>query len=112
MSNSIVMHLSRSGEVNIYNSDDIPHSNDLPPMMAIAAAVMNAGYTGLAIDEMKMSNGRYFHALDVDLATPEGRLLQELSHQFACGKELPNIQVVLADLQLAYKSTGNLGGAT
>lgn len=111
MSTSLVAHLSRSGDVHIVDSDAIPHADDLHPIMGIAVAVMNAGYTGLAIDELELSNGRIAHALDVNLATPEGRLLQELSHQVVSGREVPNIRTVLAGLQRDYKASGNSGSA-
>lgn len=107
MSNSIVMHLSRSGEVTVVDRDDIPHSDDLQPIMKIAVAVMNAGYTGLAIDELQMSNGRIAHALDVDLATPEGRILLELSSGSESGLLLPDAQTVLDRLTDIYQASIN-----
>lgn len=111
MSTSLVAHFSRSGEVHIVDRDAIPHTVDLHPIMEIAVAVLNAGYAGLAIDELKLSNGRYAHALDVDLATPEGQLFQELSRLADSGEGLPNVPAVLDALELAYQSLTKVGSA-
>lgn len=99
MSNSTVMHLSRSDEVTIAELEDIAQTDDLHPIIKIAAAVINAGYLGVAVDEMKTADGRYVQALDVDLATPEGRMLQTLSNLFQQGIKMPEAQTVLDGLQ-------------
>jgi hypothetical protein len=99
MSNSIVMHLSRSDEVTIAELEDIAQTDDLHPIIKIAAAVINAGYLGAAVDEMKTADGRYVQALDVDLATPEGRMLEALANLFQQGIKMPEAQTVLDGLQ-------------
>jgi hypothetical protein len=105
------MHLSRSGEVTVVDRDDIPHTDDLHPIMKIAVAVMCAGYTGIAVDEQKMSNGKIAHALDVDLSRPEGQMLQELSAGAESGFLLPDAQTVLDRLADVYQASTNTGRA-
>jgi hypothetical protein len=103
MSNSIVMHLSRSDEVTITELEDIAQTDDLHPIIKIAAAVINAGYLGVAVDEMKTADGRYVQALDVDLATAEGKMLQALSSLYEQGIKMPEAQTVLDGLQCMYQ---------
>ena len=110
MSNSLVMHLSRSGEVIASYRDDIPHTDELNPIMQIAVAVLNAGYTGIAVDELKLSNGRFAQALDVDLATPEGQIFQALSTISKAGEKLPEAATVLDALELAYQQLERQAG--
>lgn len=110
MNDSILMHLSRSGEVIFSDCDEIPHTDDVNTIMHIAVAVLNAGYTGIAVDELKLSNGRFAQALDVDLATPEGRLFQMLSTISSAGGKLPEEKIVLDALERVYQQEARLGG--
>ena len=111
MSNSVVMHLSRSGKATVVDREDIPHTDDPHPIMTLAVAVLNAGYTGIALDELKLSNGRFAHALDVNLSTPEGRIFRELSLIAEAGGSMPDAPTVLAGLQLAYQAQAQAGRA-
>ena len=99
---SLVFHLSRSGELQIFESSSIPHFDDPVPLMAVAVAVLSAGYHGIAIDELQLANGRYCQCLEVDLSTPEGKLLQELSRVHDRGGSMPRVQSVLDALARAY----------
>ncbi len=103
MSNSLLVHLSRSGEVIVSDCDDIPHTDDLAPIMQIAISVLNAGYTGIAVDELPLSNGRFAQALEVNLATPEGQIFQLLSAISCADEKLPSPQEVLTALEAAYR---------
>jgi hypothetical protein len=98
---SLVFHLSRSGELRIFDPSSVPHFDDPVPLLAIAVAVMSAGYRGIAIDELRLSNGRYCHCLEVDFSTPEGKLLQELSRAHDRGEPMPRTQSVLDALARA-----------
>lgn len=111
MSNSVVMHLSRSGKATVVDREDIPHTDDPHPIMTLAVAVLNAGYTGIALDELKLSNGRVAHALDVNLSTPEGRVFQALSFIAEAGGSMPEAPTVLAGLQVAYQTQTKAGRA-
>ncbi len=101
MKSSLLFYLDRSNTVNVIDSRTLSHSDELSPIMLIAAAVMNAGYDGVIIDELRMANGRYFHALNTNMATPEGRILADL-----CKVDpavLPPPKVVLAEIRQAYR---------
>jgi hypothetical protein len=99
---SLIFHLSRSGELRIFEPSAIPHFDDPVPLMAIAVAVLSAGYQGIAIDERRLANGRYCQCLEVDLSTPEGKFLQELSRVHDRGGPMPRVQTVLDALTHAY----------
>ena len=99
---SLIFHLSRSGEVKVFESSSIPHSDDPVQLMEIAVAVMSAGYRGIAVDELRLANGRYCQCLEGDLLTIEGELLQELSHVQERGGKMPSSKTVLDALARAY----------
>lgn len=99
---SLVFHLSRSGELRVFDPSSVPHFDHPAPLVAIAIAVISAGYCGIAIDELLLANGRYCHCLEVDLSTPEGKLLQELSRVHDRGEPMPRAQSVLDALARAY----------
>jgi hypothetical protein len=99
---SLIFHMSRSGEVEVFESSEIPHFDEPVPLMAIAVAVMSAGYRGIVVDELQLANGRYCQCLEVDLSTFEGALLQELSHLHDRGGKMPSSQSVLDALARAY----------
>jgi hypothetical protein len=54
-------------------------------------------------NEMKTADGRYVQALDVDLATAEGKMLQALSSLYEQGIKMPEAQTVLDGLQCMYQ---------
>lgn len=100
MTNSIMLYLDRSETIQVIDSDSLPHTDDLSPIMWIGIAVINAGYKGVIIDEQQMANGRYFQALNTNYATPEGRVIAAL-----CGLDpamLPTPKEVLEIIRYAY----------
>lgn len=99
---SLVLHMSRSGELRIFDPSTVPHFDDPVHLMAIAAAVLAAGYRGIAVDELRLANGRYCQCLEVDLSTAEGYLLQWLSRVHDNGGAMPSIEAVLDALASAY----------
>ena len=78
MKNSILLYLDRSNSVQVVDSESLPHTEGLSPIMLIAVAVINAGYRGVIIDEQRMANGRIFQALNSNMVTPEGRIVADL----------------------------------
>ncbi len=106
MSDSIIFYLDRSGSVNIVASTDLPHTNDLNPIMKIAEFILHAGYTGVIIDQYRMANGRYFQALNVDLASPEGRVIDSLKNIDQAS--LPTPQNILEKIRSEYRRNGGL----
>lgn len=103
MSDSLVFYWDRGDVMHIVDPDGLKHFDDLSPLMLIAIEIINAGYEGVVIDEQLMSNGRYFQALNIDLATPEGEMLQALQD---LGANLPPVNIVLEALKLAYAEDG------
>lgn len=109
MSDFLVCVLSRSGERLIVDPDDFTQEGNLSPLMQIAVAILRAGYGGIAVDAAELRNGRVICSVDADLATPEGRLIQELSSIEKSGWKLPAAKTVLARLALIYRHTTNAG---
>ena len=95
MSDSLMLIYSRSNDLHIVDTDEIPHSDELSPLMLLAAEVIKAGRKGVAIDVLKRKNGRYVHSLEVDLASPEGVVIQKLSTALDEGRPLPDATTVL-----------------
>lgn len=108
MSNSLVLMHSRANDLHIIDPDEIPHTDDLPPLLLIAVAVIKAGYTGVAVDELKLSNGRIVHSVELNLETPEGKIFQKLSAVLESGRPLPEANTVLEAIRLVYESIGRL----
>lgn len=103
MSDSLVLVLSRSGKIKFVDPDAVPHTDDLPPILKIAVAVINAGYEGVAVDELRRANGTNIHHLDVNLATPEGQILQSLASLVHSGGRWPDAKFVLTVIERAYE---------
>ena len=80
----------------------IPHFDDGHPVLNIVVDIINAGYEGVVIDEQRLSNGRYFHALNANLATPEGRIVSGLQSSFEAGEEIPTAREVIEAINHAY----------
>lgn len=51
MSNSIVIYHGRDDSLYIVDPDCLPNFDDAPPLLCIAAAIIQAGYVGVIIDE-------------------------------------------------------------
>lgn len=107
MSESLVFRRNRADEFFIFDPDDIPHTDDLSPIMLLAAAVISAGYAGVVVDELQLTSGRYVQSMDVNLATHEGVLFQELSSVAMSGATLPSAQAVLSMLAQRYRTCSN-----
>ncbi len=76
--NSLLAYRDRGDVIHIVDADALPHTDGLAPITLVAIAIINAGYKGVIVDSYRMANGRYLHALNVDLATIEGRFLRLL----------------------------------
>jgi hypothetical protein len=102
MSDSVLFYIDRSDKAHIVDSTSLPHTDDLSQIAKIAVAVLNAGYEGLILDEHLMANGRYFQAVNVNLATPEGRTLKNLED--VPPSMLPSPEEVLKIIRNEYHS--------
>jgi hypothetical protein len=106
MSKSVIFYLDRSDTVQVIDSDSLVHTDDLSPIIHIAVAVIRAGYDGVVIDQHRMANGRYFQALNTNIATPEGRIVSELSKLDPA--VLPTPEAVLDSIRKVYRQIGGL----
>jgi hypothetical protein len=108
MSDSIVFYHSRDGHIYIIDPDNVPHHNDMPPILEICASVLNAGYKGIAIDERRLANGRYFHVINSDMNTPEGVYINELVKLQERMEELPACEDVIRHINQEYEMNGDI----
>jgi hypothetical protein len=99
MSNSVVLYHGRDDNLYVVNPDCIPHFDDTPPLLRIAAAIMQAGYDGVVVDEKQLLNRRFVHCLATNSATPEGRILAGVSEAHSAGKPLPSTAAVMAAIR-------------
>jgi hypothetical protein len=104
MSDSLVFVHSRSNELHIVDPDAIPHNDDLSPLMQLAVEVLKAGYMGVAIDVLKLQNGKFVHSMEVDLASPEGGVMKKLSLALDEGRPLPDAPTVLEAIRRIYQT--------
>ena len=102
MSNSIVLYHGRDENLYVVDPDCIPHFDDIPPLLQIAAAIIQAGYAGVIVDEKQLSNGRFVHCLSTNSTTPEGRILAGVSVAHSAGKPLPSTADVMAAIRSWY----------
>ena len=103
MSDSLLFVHSRSNDLHIVDTDAIPHSDHPSPLIQLAVEVIKAGHMGVAIDELKLKNGRFVFSLEVDIATPEGVVMQKLSMALDQGRPLPNAPTVLEAIRRIYE---------
>jgi hypothetical protein len=103
---SSFLYADRGGYLNTIDPDLLTHFEECSPLLELAVHVICEGYCGIAIDEVKMSNGKYFQALNVNMATPEGRLFTELQKRSLLGESLPKCKKILRNLAAEYKKLG------
>jgi hypothetical protein len=108
MSDSLVFYWDRADNLNIIGSDVIPHFDSGHPLLNIVVDIINAGYGGVMIDEQRLSDGKYFHALNANLATPEGMIVSELQDSFEAGDEIPTANEVLELINKRYNDLGEI----
>lgn len=104
MSDSLVFYWDRADNLNLIDPDVIPHFDGGHPLLNIVVDIINAGYEGVVIDEQRLSNGRYFHALNVNLATPEGQIVSALQAAYDAGEKISSSREVIESINLAYIS--------
>ncbi len=101
MIDSILIYRDLGDTLYVIDPDTLPQTNDLKPIMYIVAAVINAGYDGVHVDEKQLSDGRYFQAVNVNLATPEGQLISDLNG--VPEEELPTPQSLVDKIRVLYE---------
>lgn len=106
MSNSVVLYHGRDDNLYVVDPDCIPHFDDTPPLLRLAAAIIEAGYEGVIVDEKQLLNGRIIHCLSTNSATPEGRIFAGLAEALSDGKTVPSSAAVLESIQREYHRYG------
>jgi hypothetical protein len=99
---SIVLYATRSNGVKVIDPESLPRCDEFPPIIEIVGALMSAGYYGVAVDEIKLANGRFILGVEVDPASHEGRILQATSLSYEAGAQLPSSQAILDAVAEAY----------
>lgn len=107
MSSSNLMYLDRGGAIHIADSDALPQSDDTDSLIALAIEIIKAGYKGVIIDQYRLQNGRYFQAINGNIATPEGFILDAISANRQRGVDVPPSEIVLIGIRDAYKKMEN-----
>lgn len=101
MNETNIFYMSRDNQVKIIAAETIPNIDGIHPLLKLAIAISKAGYAGIAIDEQRLSNGKYFQAYEFDKESREGKLMQKLQADFEGGKPLPSEKELLAKLMLS-----------
>lgn len=102
MKSSILFYRDRGDNLQVIDSEALVHTDGLSPILLIAVAVINAGYSGVIVDEYRMANGRYFQSINTNSATPEGRILASFSQ--IDPQNLPAPEAVLEEIRNAYRN--------
>ena len=106
MNGNRLMYLDRGDTLHVIDPEALTHTDGLLPLLKLAVAVINAGYAGVRVDEQRMSNGRYFQALNLDSASPEGKIFQRLGEVHAARVSLPSAPAVLKLIAIAAGQEG------
>lgn len=103
MSDSLVLYLDRGDVMHVIDPDTIQNfDEEIPQLMMIAIAIINEGYQGVVIDECRLKNGGYFHAINANLDTYEGLIFNNLQVQIG---ELPSPEAILEKIKAAYANS-------
>lgn len=102
MCNSIILYHGRDDFLHIIDPENVSHFDELPPLLEIVIAFINAGFKGVKVDEKRMANGRYIQCLSVNLATPEEQIVQAIRSETTSNKALPSVATVIDQIQKMY----------
>ncbi len=106
MSDILLIYHSRSGDIYVIDPDDVPFSTQTPQILDIGIAILNAGYKGVALDEKRLMDGRYFVVTGINLGTHEGVYMGQLMKLQDEGQQLPTSDEALNHIDAIYKSNG------
>jgi hypothetical protein len=107
---SLCVRLGRDNTITVFDPSTLPHTDELIPLLVIAVDVISLGYQGVQIDEMQLSNGRFIHAMEVNLRTPEGQIMQDVAKQIEHGEQPPSSADVLLMIKNASTQAGGFHG--
>ncbi len=103
MNKTIVFYQDLSDTLQVLDPEALPHTEQLSPLMEIAAAVIWTGIKGVRVDQQRMAKGRYLQPMDVNIETLEGQILQRLGQLHAAGQVLPSARAVLSMISQAHQ---------
>ena len=98
---TLLAYRDRADVIRLIDPETLPHTDGLAPITLVAVAIINAGYKGVIVDSHRMANGRYLHALYVDLATIEGRFMKLL--ELLDQSDFPTPEEVVQIIRTAYE---------
>ena len=102
----MVFYWDRNDDIHVIDPDVIQHyEGEISPLMMIAAAIINAGYRGVVIDEKQLNNGRFLFAVNANLGTHEGQIFAGLQNSIG---ELPTAKDVLVTIETAYAESKDI----
>ncbi len=102
---SLLIHRTRSGAICIVDPGSLPDADSSEPIVLIAEAIINAGFTGLEIDSLELASGQHYEVLSADFDTLEGQLLQLLDQLDPSAWPTPEqaVQIIRAAYQFDEK---------
>jgi hypothetical protein len=110
---SLILYADRSETINVIDRQSLNTTNDYHPLLRIGIDLINAGYEGIAVDEQVMSDGRFFQALNINEATPEGHVVRELLTEYQNLGRVPKMKEVwsrILDADKRMKAQGDSNG--
>jgi hypothetical protein len=109
-SQSLCIQLGRDNTINVFDPSMLPHTDELSQILIIAIDVISSGYQGVRVDELRLSNGRHIQAMDVNLDTPEGRIMKYVGTKIGRGEKPPSSAEVLVMIKNASTQAGGFHG--
>jgi len=102
-----IFYTDKSGKLHLIDSEALDKTNeklnlDLHPVLNVVMEILQAGYAGVVVDEMELPNGKYFQAINTDMASPEGRIVNKLISDFDDTKQFPEATEILEQIKKAY----------
>ena len=95
-------------EISIFDPDKAPRIEEDASAYykaEVCIAILNAGYQGVDLAELKLSNGRFAQSIACQHGTPEGEIYAEVCRAADEGYLVP-VDQVLAAIEKLYIQTG------
>jgi hypothetical protein len=101
--NSFLYYADRAGNLHFIDTEPLVHFENYSPLLGLVSFINSEGYCGIDIDEVTMPNGTCLQSLNVNMATPEGRLFAELHNRTLLGGRLPKYRKILKKIEAEHK---------
>lgn len=99
-------------EISIFDPDTAPRieeDSSAHYKAEVCIAILNAGYQGVDLAELKLANGRFVQSIAYQHGTPEGEIYAEVCRAADEGYLAPIDQVLAAIKQLYIQDGGHHG---